>query len=375
MQKAITPVVSIVLLSLMTVGAAVLAFVWIGSVQGNIQETAGGAITSTAGSSCSRLNIISMRGDGVTVSNVGCDTIGNVTLLINGELTDYDLDSPLGPGEAVFISYANLPKSTDGCVDIVLEGGQVVQECTSAGDATNDAGFADQCTEDVNCIDSNPCTNNICSDGVCNYPSFSDGPQTGCTGSTGCAGSFCECVSGVCIVCINNPPCQEEEGDCTGGDSTWKMYMRQAFDNLAGELDQLYLDICAPLVSDAWKLRDRYIYVMTGQMSLEELLAEMAVKDLSTQEQQRLSWMLEAQRLRQQMYASCGWFFEDFDRIEPRNNVVYAASAVYLAELASGVNLGRSFAEILKKVNSERGGLNAQQVFEEYLEQERERKR
>ncbi len=39
------------------------------------------------------------------------------------------------------------------------------------------------------------------------------------------------------------------------------------------------------------------------------------------------------------MFTSCGWFFDDFDRIEPKNNIAYAAQAVRLAERATGVDL------------------------------------
>lgn len=129
MRKTITPVVSIVLLVLMTVGAAVLAFVWIGNVQANVQEAAGSSITGMPGSSCSRFSIISTRGDGITVSNVGCDTVGNISVLIDGELTDYDLSNPLAPGSAVTIPFSSLQEGEDHCVTIVLANGQEVTEC------------------------------------------------------------------------------------------------------------------------------------------------------------------------------------------------------------------------------------------------------
>ena len=52
------------------------------SVQAGLQEDVGAGLGELPGSSCSRLQLISMRGDGVTVQNVGCDTVGNVTALV-----------------------------------------------------------------------------------------------------------------------------------------------------------------------------------------------------------------------------------------------------------------------------------------------------
>jgi hypothetical protein len=142
MKRGITPIVSIVLLVLMTVGASVLAFIWVGNVQSNIQESTAGAIATAPGADCSRLQIIAMRGDEVTVSNVGCDIISNVTLVIDGELTDYDLINPLGPGEAGTIFYANLTNGTDHCVKVVLESGLSTEICVDRELATEEAGYS-----------------------------------------------------------------------------------------------------------------------------------------------------------------------------------------------------------------------------------------
>ena len=65
----------------------------------------------------------------------------------------------------------------------------------------------------------------------------------------------------------------------------------------------------------------------------------MTERTLTSEQVRRVHLMLEAQRERQRMFTSCGWFFDDFDRIEPKNNVAYAAQAVRLARLATGVDL------------------------------------
>ena len=67
------------------------------------------------------------------------------------------------------------------------------------------------------------------------------------------------------------------------------------------------------------------------------------------------------------MFTSCGWFFEDFDRIEPRNNVAYAAQAVRLARQATGVDLEPQTARDLQRVVSQRMQLNADAYFSSLL--------
>jgi alpha-amylase/alpha-mannosidase (GH57 family) len=154
---------------------------------------------------------------------------------------------------------------------------------------------------------------------------------------------------------------------CTPGRADWKRLLRQAFDRLASELDGLYLEALNPLARDPWLLRQRYIHVLLGEASLPALLGEQTGRSLTHQQVQRVSLLLEAQRQRQRMFTSCGWFFEDFDRIEPRNCVAYAAQAVRLARQATGVDLAPGTIKDLSQVISPSSGLSAAQVFARYL--------
>ena len=67
------------------------------------------------------------------------------------------------------------------------------------------------------------------------------------------------------------------------------------------------------------------------------------------------------------MFTSCGWFFDDFDRIEPKNNVAYAAQAVRLARLATGVDLEPAVVADLQRVVSLRTATRADRVFLRHL--------
>lgn len=158
------------------------------------------------------------------------------------------------------------------------------------------------------------------------------------------------------------------ECGCTPGDGRWKIFLRKALNRLAEQLDDLYVEALQPLGIDPWKLRDNYIYVVLNKLSVADLLGEMAGRRVEGDLLERTRLLLLAQWERQRMFTSCGWFFDDFSRIEPRNNVAYAAQAVRLARLATGVNLAPYVREDLKYVISHASGLRGDMVFDHQIQ-------
>ena len=149
---------------------------------------------------------------------------------------------------------------------------------------------------------------------------------------------------------------------CTPGDGRWKFYFRQSFDNLGEELDGVYASFTRSLWIDPWRLRNRYIEVILGQTPVEQLIRDGAGRALTSEQDRSLRLLLRAQYERQRMFTSCGWFFEDFSRIEPKNNVAYAVQAAHLTRLATGIELLPRFLEDMKNVfgrNGIRGDLVA----------------
>jgi len=155
--------------------------------------------------------------------------------------------------------------------------------------------------------------------------------------------------------------------DCVPGDQSWKRYLRSSFDRLSQRLDGLYAGALSPYAIDPWKLRDRYIRVLLELQPLDDLIAEAASKRLPADVCAPIQFLLEAQHERQRMYASCGWFFGDFNRIEPRNSVAYAAQAVRLARKATGVDLAPQLMADLKQVVSSTTGLRGDRVLADHL--------
>ncbi len=161
--------------------------------------------------------------------------------------------------------------------------------------------------------------------------------------------------------------------DCTPGDGTWKWYLRRGFDHFSREVDRIYVDFLDPFGIDPWKLRNAYIHCLLEEASLEEIVHNSSRpsttgrnRDLEDQDLTTVGLLLEAQRERQRMYTSCGWFFEDFDRIEPQNNVAYAAQAANLVYTATGVDLTGSLIEDLSLVTSQRSSTSGDEVFDRY---------
>jgi len=157
------------------------------------------------------------------------------------------------------------------------------------------------------------------------------------------------------------------ECGCSAGDGDWKGQMRLAFDRLSDALDEVYEKSLRPYTQDPWSLRNRYIEVLLGKYPVESLVTEAAGEELTQQTMDRFHLLLEAQRERQRMYTSCGWFFDDFDRIEPRNNIAYAAQAVRLVRMATGVDLSPGFLNDLRQVVSPSTGLRGDKVFLRHL--------
>jgi alpha-amylase/alpha-mannosidase (GH57 family) len=154
---------------------------------------------------------------------------------------------------------------------------------------------------------------------------------------------------------------------CTSN-SDWKEPLREALIEIGDLVDQQYLEVAGRYLDDPWELRHQYIHVIKGTTTLEELVLSLADHPVHSQALRDLRLLLRAEYERQRMFTSCGWFFDDFDRIEPRNNVAYAAQAVLLTEKAMEVDLTQQSLAALSKVRSWRTNLTADEIFRRHLQ-------
>ena len=154
------------------------------------------------------------------------------------------------------------------------------------------------------------------------------------------------------------------ECDCTPG-ASWKAPLRWGLEKLAGEVDAQYAAYMSRYTRRKWQLRNAYIHVFLGEMGLRELLGQYIQQPLSEEEIIRIGMLLAAQYESQRIFTSCGWFFDRFHRIEPQNNIAYAAQAVWLTQQVTGVDLKPQALALLKKVQDQRTGLRGDTVFAE----------
>jgi alpha-amylase/alpha-mannosidase (GH57 family) len=152
--------------------------------------------------------------------------------------------------------------------------------------------------------------------------------------------------------------------DCTPGDSAWKPALFSALDLLADEIDAIYLHETRRTIDQPWRLIDESIDVVLGVTDMRTLIDEHANRVLKSGHLMRLGHLVTAQLHRQRMFTSCGWFFEDLDRFEPRYVIANAARAIQLCRQATGVDLGRDFRETLKGARSGVSGVSAAELYD-----------
>jgi hypothetical protein len=142
---------------------------------------------------------------------------------------------------------------------------------------------------------------------------------------------------------------------CVEGDSSWKLPLRDAFDGLRLRLDALYERETASVLSDPWVARDAYLGLRNDWTTPGEFwhsVGRRGGRALPSRRKARALLLLEAQYFGQAMYTSCGWFFDDLDRIEPRNDIAFARRAISLVWQATGDDLQATFLRDLARTRS-----------------------
>jgi alpha-amylase/alpha-mannosidase (GH57 family) len=154
--------------------------------------------------------------------------------------------------------------------------------------------------------------------------------------------------------------------ECTEGDSSWKGNLNLALRHLAEKGDQLFERYTSEALDDPWAARDAYLPVRNGWESPESFWAQLGIDQRPPAESslvRRTLLLLEAQYYQQCSFTSCGFFFEDLDRIEPRNNIAFARRAISLVWQALGIDLQPDFVSELEMVKSWHGPLTGADVY------------
>lgn len=134
-----------------------------------------------------------------------------------------------------------------------------------------------------------------------------------------------------------------------GWTQAWRGPLRAALDRLRDQLRPEVDAALARLLRDPAAARRDYVEVVADRSpaNVAEYLARHAGRPLDDVETTRSLRLLEIERQIQQMYTSCGWFFDDPSGIETVQILQYASRAVQLAEETLGITVEASFVEEL----------------------------
>lgn len=161
--------------------------------------------------------------------------------------------------------------------------------------------------------------------------------------------------------------CECEPEDFAVDVPHWKGPFRQALNNLAAKLDELYINESAGILAQPWETRHRYSEVILKQSSLADFVRRELANAANPENCRKLENLLQAQFMRQWMFTSCGWFFEDLSRIEPRNNIAYAARAISYMKQVVNMDLESSFLSDLEGAVSWRTNQNGAELYASLL--------
>ena len=154
--------------------------------------------------------------------------------------------------------------------------------------------------------------------------------------------------------------------ECTEGDSRWKPALRHALTQLATYGDALFEQYAGETLSDPWAARDDYLVLRNGWETAQSFWARHGLyghRPTDPTLEERTLLLLEAQYYHQYSFTSCGFFFEDLDRIEPRNNIAFARRAISLTWQALGIDLQRKFLLNLAQARSWRNHYSGADLY------------
>jgi hypothetical protein len=124
-------------------------------------------------------------------------------------------------------------------------------------------------------------------------------------------------------------------------DGSWKGPLRDALVRLAGAIDAVTEAIALDLrgLDDPWAARDGFADVVIGARPADAFAVDHLGRRSTAEARARLLALMEAQRWRLGMFASCGWFWEDPTRFETRQVLRAAARAVRIVDKLAGTDL------------------------------------
>jgi hypothetical protein len=151
-------------------------------------------------------------------------------------------------------------------------------------------------------------------------------------------------------------------------DGDWKGPLRTALDRLAGGIDAATDQLVRSLPGspDPWALRDAWVDVVLGVSDAAGFAAKHVPPAGSDDAARVLTSVMEAQRWRLAMFASCAWFWDRADRIETAGSLRAATRAARLIDGLAGTDLEARLVDDLRLLAS--GALDGAVLLERALD-------
>jgi hypothetical protein len=142
-------------------------------------------------------------------------------------------------------------------------------------------------------------------------------------------------------------------------DGAWKGPLRSALDRLAGGVDAATETVLRALPGrpDPWAARDASVDVLLALETSGSFAARWLAPSASETQRLTFAAVMEAQRWRLAMFASCGWFWEAPARIETAGALRAAVRAARLADGLAGTDLEHRLVADLALVSADGIGL------------------
>lgn len=150
----------------------------------------------------------------------------------------------------------------------------------------------------------------------------------------------------------------------------WKKHMFSAIMNVSEGLKDITIKKLSELVKDPYYAMKEYIHVYLGQFTESEFISKHQLRDLKHDDVAVILKLCGMQVYRLASFTSCGWFFSDVDRPEPRICIANAKKALaVIAELGyadKALALETAFITELQNAKSNRTYRTGKDLYLEY---------
>lgn len=146
--------------------------------------------------------------------------------------------------------------------------------------------------------------------------------------------------------------CGCSDGGGYGWNQKWRGPLRDAFNFLRYETHSIFEQHLKKHVHDLKKMRNEYIDVVLNPKHKDEFLKKHLIHYYGFKDKSEVFKLLEAEYNSQLTFTSCAWFFADISRIEPVQNLKYAAKTFEILSEFTTKDLESQFLHILSKAHS-----------------------